>query len=178
MERRKLKTGELMEIALEAGKILLVSGAEIYRVEDTIIRILKSYKVEGDCFVLLSGIFITARDSENRDVKTIIKRIKGHTSDLKKIELVNSFSRWIERETPDYSAALEVLKEIESSGSYTFNVRCIAAGVTAFAYITLLGGSFFEALASFAVSFYACIGNLPVYYYSIGQLAQKGCLFW
>ena len=36
-----MEYGALMEMAVRAGEIMLASGAEVYRVEDTIHRILK-----------------------------------------------------------------------------------------------------------------------------------------
>ncbi len=49
------------ELALYAGHILLESGAELFRVEDTIRRINDAYGIESDnAFVLSNGIFLTA----------------------------------------------------------------------------------------------------------------------
>lgn len=52
---------EVMEIASFAGEILLSSGAEIFRVEDTITRICNSYGVECECFVMPTGFSTTVR---------------------------------------------------------------------------------------------------------------------
>ena len=52
------KDRQIMDVAMKAGNILLESGAEIFRVEETINRIAKYYGVEdSDSFVLSSGIF-------------------------------------------------------------------------------------------------------------------------
>ena len=54
-------TREALDVASLAGDILLESGAEIFRVEETIARIARAYGVESsDAFVLSSGIFLTA----------------------------------------------------------------------------------------------------------------------
>ena len=37
----------LIEMAVLAGEIMLVSGAEVYRIEDTVSRILKQSGLEG-----------------------------------------------------------------------------------------------------------------------------------
>lgn len=50
---------EALDVAALAGDILLASGAEIFRVEETIFRIARAYGVESsDAFVLSSGIFL------------------------------------------------------------------------------------------------------------------------
>jgi len=51
----------VLDLALEAGRILLANGAEIFRVEETIWHICNYYKIEQvDAFVLSNGIFSTA----------------------------------------------------------------------------------------------------------------------
>lgn len=43
-------TNEILTLAVEIGDSMLRNGAEIYRVEDTVVHILKSYEVkEFDC---------------------------------------------------------------------------------------------------------------------------------
>ncbi len=57
----------VMELALQAGHLLLENGAEIFRVEDTMDRICHHYGVEsGNEFVLSNGIFITAGDDREK----------------------------------------------------------------------------------------------------------------
>ena len=59
---------EALDVASLAGDILLSSGAEIFRVEETISRILSAYGVNsGDAFVLSSGIFLTAGSETEQD---------------------------------------------------------------------------------------------------------------
>ena len=50
-------TDEVLELASEAGHVLLQNGAEISRVEDTMARIASHFGVEsGNFFVLSNGI--------------------------------------------------------------------------------------------------------------------------
>ena len=52
------KTREVLKIAVEIGDLLLRNGAEVYRVEDTVMHILKSYDIKDcDVYVLSNGIF-------------------------------------------------------------------------------------------------------------------------
>ena len=55
------KTKEAMSLAVEIGDEMLRNGAEIYRVEDTVIHILEAFEVEEfDVYVLSNGIFASA----------------------------------------------------------------------------------------------------------------------
>ena len=54
-------TGEILSLAIEAGRIMLQNGAEIFRVEDTMKRIATYYGVnDNDFFVLPNGLFTSA----------------------------------------------------------------------------------------------------------------------
>ena len=50
-------TKEILTLAVEIGDCMLRNGAEIYRVEDTVVHILSSYEVEEfDVYVLSNGM--------------------------------------------------------------------------------------------------------------------------
>lgn len=145
-----MKTRQVIEIALRAGEILLISGAEIYRVEDTIYRICRSYNVKCEAYALPSGIFITGVGEENEPV-TRIKRIRGRTANLHKIELVNSFSRSLSKKLPDYNEALSMLGQMGSMSCYNFWLRFAAAGINALAFTKLFNGSLYDSFAAFII---------------------------
>lgn len=145
-----MKTNQVIEVALKSGEILLTSGAEIHRVEDTVTRICKSYGVEAECFVLPTGIFVTVIDTEGEPV-SFIKRIKQRTVDLRKVEKINSFSRSLQNSTISYSEATKVLGDVSCSKGFDFPTRLIIAGITAFVYTLLFRGSIQDAVASFFI---------------------------
>ena len=67
-------TREALDVASLAGDILLASGAEIFRVEETIDRIARAYGVNSsDAFVLSSGIFLTAESGKKQE----FARVRG-----------------------------------------------------------------------------------------------------
>ena len=82
----------LLKSVSKAGRILLESGAEIYRVEETINRVLNCLQVEeGSAFVTPSGIFV----SFISDGKTYSKvvRVTSSSLNLTRINEVNQASR-------------------------------------------------------------------------------------
>jgi uncharacterized membrane protein YjjP (DUF1212 family) len=138
---------QLSKVALQAGEILLVSGAEIYRVEDTVRRICKSYNVESDCFVMPSGIFITLY-GENNEPVTLVKRIKARALDLGRIEMINSFSRSLKQIPLSYDEASELLDSILSTTGYSYSKRLISSAVNGFVFTLLFRGTAWDALAA------------------------------
>lgn len=160
-----MQTAELMEIVLKAGEIMLTSGAEIYRVEETIIRICKSYNVESESFVLPTGIFISIRD-EDGSMQTSFKRIRQRTVDLSRIDRVNTFSRGLIKTRLSYDDAVKELADIEAGKYYELPARLAAATVASFVFAMLFQGSWYDSIT-------AAVIGLVVYLMKEG-LGKKG----
>lgn len=147
-----MNANEVMQIALLAGEILLKSGAEVYRVEDTISRISKSFNVECETFVMPTGIFIS-NNGNGKEFGSYVRRIKSRSLDLHRIELINSFSRKVEVEKITYEEAMKELKNIEGAPYFSFPIMLLSAGMTAFSYTVLFKGKLWDGV----VSFFICI---------------------
>ena len=67
---------------LDLGELLLTSGAEVMRVEDTVARLCAAYGFETtDVFTITSSIVVTARAPDGR-VLTQTRRIRERSTDL------------------------------------------------------------------------------------------------
>ena len=83
----------LLEAVMRAGEIMLVSGAEVSRVEDTMNRMLaKSGYQSTEAIVLATGIFVSLDDPE-REPLTLVKRIPLRSTNINRIYRVNDVSR-------------------------------------------------------------------------------------
>ena len=68
-------TKEILALAVEIGDALLRNGAEVYRVEDTVMHILEAYEIENyDVYVLSNGIFASANE-DREDACSMIRHI-------------------------------------------------------------------------------------------------------
>lgn len=143
-----MQTGKLVEISLKAAEILLTSGAEIYRVEDTINRICQYYNAQSESVVTATGIFISVRQPGDDGAVTVVRRIRQRTVDLYRIELVNNFSRSLGETLLEYDAAMEYLEEIERTSRYKYPIRLVAAGIAPFVFTVLFGGGVGEGIVS------------------------------
>lgn len=142
-----MEVKEVLNIALLSGEILLTSGSEIYRVEDTIERICNVYGIKCESFVTPTGIFISGWAVNNpSESVSLIRRIKNRTINLHNIELINTFSRDLQNSILSYDEAMKKLKSIEAGPYFSFARRLGAAGVTSFAYAILFKGSLFDGL--------------------------------
>lgn len=78
---------------MDIGELLLMHGAEVNRVEDTITRLCEAYGfIRSDVFTITSSIVASAMLPDGKTL-TLTRRIKERDTDLGKVELVNGLSR-------------------------------------------------------------------------------------
>lgn len=144
------KTEQVIELAFCAGSLLLESGAEISRVEETMERICLHYGVRSEnAFVLSNGIFITGDDEEGNDFVRI-RHIPVSGTHLNRIISINQLSREIEGEKYSVEEAMEALEAIRCEREKNRLVRIAAAGVGSAAFCYLFGGSIWDSAVVFA----------------------------
>lgn len=139
MDQKKQK--ETLILAAKAGKIMMKSGAEIYRVEDTIERICLACGMDHvNVFAMPTGIFVSINNEDQDDTVTYIKRIKSSETDLTKISKVNHFSREFTTTDMTIEEGLKILDEIDNGWKYPFWVREIAAALVTGCFSVIFGG--------------------------------------
>lgn len=146
-----MKLEEILEIAMRLGTIILQCGAEIYRVETAIKKVLDAYQVQGDCFVLSTAIILSAKGKDGQTL-TQIKRTQAASTHLYKLEIVNQFSRDLERQPLPYGAAMHRLSEIEKIPAYSFGIKLLAAGAISFSFTFFFEGTVYDALAAGSIA--------------------------
>lgn len=160
---------KIMELAIYAGEILLSSGAEIYRVEETVERICSNYNVNIECFALPNGLFLSSHGEGNKtEPISLMKRIKKRSLDLQRIEQINSFSREIEKKSIDIDEAFKYLERIDNGPYFKFRTRLFGAGIAALSYAMLVNGSILDGIISFLIA---------IIIYSVQMLISKAGFF-
>lgn len=134
---------EVLELAAQAGHVLLENGAEISRVEETMERISEHFGENSENFFVLSnGIFTTGRSYANVEFIPI----KG--ARLDKVVEVNQFSRDISAGKYSLSEARTKLDEIRRSPAKPAWEQIIGAAFGSAGFCGLFGGSLMDCLAS------------------------------
>lgn len=152
----------LMNTAVLAGVTMLKSGAETYRVEETITRILRTANAETvETVVLTTGIFVTLDNPDMENI-SVIKRVESRGMNLNRIERVNSISR---RYCAGEIALEEAYHELKTVGGRQYRrmiYNLATIGVCA-GFAPLFGGSFPEiggaALAGVTLALITTIGK-------------------
>lgn len=140
---------ELLEFAVSLANKLQVCGAETYRVEETINRIVAAYGVERvDAFVIPSSIMASLETDEGQII-TKIRRLKNSETMLDGIERYTALSRRICTEKPDIQEARRLLRETEKKVCrYPLPIFYFAAFLIGFGFGVFFGGGILEALAA------------------------------
>ncbi len=140
-EAKKPDTERILNIAIEAGHILLENGAEIFRVEETMERIAGYYGVdEKEFYVLSNGIFATGKSFAG------VRQISVSSgARLDKIVAVNQLSREIAEGFYTPSEAEEKLRQIRDMRDKRHIMQILASGVGSAGFSILFGGSFKDA---------------------------------
>lgn len=145
---------KVVNLALEAGRILLKNGGEIFRVEETITRICNRFHVDQvDTFMLSHGIFVSVQNKEE-EFYTRVKHVPLSGTHLGIVTEVNALSREISAGKVSIDAAMERLREIDRIPPKRAYFQVLGAGTGSGCFGYLLGATIKESMVAF------CIGCL------------------
>lgn len=144
----RMNYDELINTATEVGHMLLANGAEIYRVEESIQRIVRAYSAgSADVFAIPTCIYVTVGTPDGRPL-TKIKRCYTRGVNLDKVDRVNDLCRRICRDRPDFGEIRAELRGIDARPVYTFLEQVLAFSLIAFAFTLFYGGTLPDALVA------------------------------
>ncbi|HHX03299.1 MAG TPA: threonine/serine exporter family protein [Tissierellia bacterium] len=141
----------LLQFALDAGQLMMESGAETYRVEELIDRICLSVELERvDSFVTPTGIFVSIQQKD--ESFSLTRRVRQRGIDLHRIEEINSLSREFATGEMSVEDARLRLKEIASLLPFSKHVRYANIALFGAAFALLYKGGLQDALSSAVLS--------------------------
>lgn len=133
---------------LDIGELLLTSGAEVLRVEDTITRLCKAYGfARADVFTITSSIVLTVHTPDG-NVLTQTRRILTQNINLERVAQVNALSRSLCAAPQPLETIQQEINTIRSKKGCPPLVQCLAYAVISAAFAIFFGGSFLDAVAA------------------------------
>lgn len=146
---------EFLFNALNIGEEMLISGAEVSRVEDSVRRICMAYGAEKvDVFTITSAIVVTAY-SPMFGAVTQTRRITATKYDLFKLARLNALSRRICEEMPLFEVVENELEEIRSgTPQYSFAVMLGIHALISASFTLFFGGRWLDAAASAVIGLF------------------------
>jgi len=143
-----MTTKKLMNFALHIGEVMLKSGAETYRVEDSINRILATSKgTDIESYVTPTGLF-ASMDSSDGTHLSYVRRINHRSIHLYRIEMANEISRLFCGGHLELDDAIHQLKDLEKSVDYNPRIATISVSMAAGLFAIVFGGTLADALVT------------------------------
>ncbi len=148
----------LLSSIMDMGELLLTSGAEVLRVEDTLTRLCRAYGFQrADVFTITSSILLTVHHDDGR-VFTQSRRITSRNTDLQKVAKVNALSRQLCEAPLPVSQLQEKVQKIRSSKAVPTWAQCMAYAAISGIFSVFFGGSFSDGIA-------ACISGVFMFFF-------------
>lgn len=144
-------TKEILNLSVEIGEAMLKSGAEIYRVEDTVKHILNAYEINGcNVYVLSNGIFASANEGRE-DGCSIIRHVPSNSVHLARIVALNQLSREICTHSCSVMDAWNRLDECRALPDYSNKKQILACGLGCAGFAYLCGGQVIDTFITFFI---------------------------
>lgn len=138
----------LLELTADLGYRLAMSGAETFRIEESVRRILSTYGIESEVFAIPNCLTVSIETHDGKPM-TRMRRIGFHGNDLDTVEKYSNLSRRICNEKPEPSVARQWLNETDASiRSYSLPVLLLGNYMGAFGFAIVFGGSFIDGICS------------------------------
>lgn len=143
-----MEYNDLMDLVADIGCRMAMSGAETYRIEESINRILSAYGVRSKAYSVPNSLIISILADDDTPY-TRLCRIDSHGTDLDAVERYSNLSRRICAETPAPQQARIWLQQTQASGKqYSFPLYLLGNVLAACGFAVFFGGSLRDSLCA------------------------------
>ena len=104
----------LLDLATDLGYELAMSGAETFRVEESISRVLGAYGITAEVFAIPNCLTVSMETTDGQ-ILTRMRRIGYHGNNLDAVEKLNALSRTICSQHPEPGEAMQMLDRVRRS---------------------------------------------------------------
>lgn len=138
----------LLDLTTELGYRLAMSGAETYRIEESVNRIMAAYNINAESFAIPNCLHVSI-ETENGEPMTRMRRIGYHGNDLDAVEKYSNLSRRICSEHPNPKVAIGWLDEAEHSRvHHTLWAYLLGAFMGGCGFAVLFNGGLIECIVA------------------------------
>lgn len=138
----------LLDMSTELGYQLAMCGAETFRVEESINRVLSAYGIAGEAFAIPNCLTVSLDTPEGKPM-TRMRRIGYHGNDIDTVEKFSDLSRRICHEVPDPQEAMDWIHRATAKRRvYSLPYYLIGNFLGACGFAVLFGGDLIDCLCS------------------------------
>ena len=138
----------LLELAVELGYELANAGAETFRVEESITRVLGAYGIQAECFSIPNCLIVSIETPDGRPM-TRMRRIGQHGNDLDAVEKFSGLSRALCNRRPDPKTGMDWLDRTRASRrQYSAAMSYLGDFMGASGFAVFFGGTWGDCLCA------------------------------
>lgn len=153
---------QVAHAARTAAYIILKSGGETYRAEESVLYIGKAFGYKTDVIAFPTGMTITMSDAEG-NAETLISRVTARSVDMTRIERVNGVVRALSDKQISLEEAQSQLRAILESPALSTLQGALRSGGSAFFFAIMFGGVPYDSVMALVcgVTAYLLANGLP-----------------
>lgn len=138
----------LLDLVADLGYRLAMAGAETFRIEESINRIMAAYGVQSEAFSIPNCLIVSIETADGHPM-TRMRRIGYHGNDLDSVERYSNLSRKICAQRPELPTAVQWLKETDASKTrYGTPMILFGSFMGACGFAILFGGTWRDSLCA------------------------------
>ncbi len=140
---------KLLTLSGELGYRLLMSGAEIYRVEESVRYLLDAYGTDtGEVFAIPNCLIVSLRAPGQRPI-TVVRRIPSHGTDIYRMEALNGLCRRLCQDVPAPDEAWAQLEAVLTDHTqFSAAGQLLGFALAAAAFCVFFKGSWADSLCA------------------------------
>ncbi len=139
-------TDRILHCIMMLGERMLVSGAEVHRVEESVQRLCRAYgAVRADVYTTISNMIITVETEEGRYL-TQTCRIQSTGTDITRLHELNDLFRRAAQNPPAEEDLLRELDRIQRMKTYPRWLQVLSYAAIAGAFTVFFGGRTWQEL--------------------------------
>lgn len=117
----------LLDLATNLGYELAMAGAETFRVEESIQRVMAAYGVDAEVFAIPNYLIVSIDDEEGKPI-TKMRRIGTHGNNLDAVEKFSNLSRAICNRTPEPADGIQWFSYVKNRQLAAYSLPMQYAG--------------------------------------------------
>lgn len=165
---------KLLQLILDIAEEMIVAGAEVNRVENSIERIAKAYGCDSsrtNAFIITSNIQVTIV-SPDEEIITQIRRIIRSDVNYDRLDYLNNLSRKLCKEKPSVEEGFRMLNEILSRPKHSVFIDALGQFLIAGGFAVFFGGTILDGIASGFIGVLICFITRKLSSFNANSLAR------
>lgn len=161
-EQEQYEKQKALKLAVLLGAALMENGAEIYRVEESIVHVLRAYGMKRVDVYALPNIIIVTIEIDDDISFTKTRRIYHRSIDFERLIRLNDFSRKLSDNPIPPEEGMEELKIHCRGRGYSPVVIWLSYGLAAASFAVMLGGSLADGAVAIICVMLARMVSVPL----------------